>query len=61
MQLFTRGLKVTLDRQKIQPGEIAKIKIVGVASELAKVRNRPRIIMITNDPDRAKVVINIKK
>ena len=61
MQLFTRGLKVTLDRQKIQPGEIAKIKIVGVASELAKVRNRPRILIITNDPDRAKVVINIKK
>ena len=61
MQLFTRGLKVTLDQREIQPGQIAKIKIVGIASELAKVRNRPRILMITNDPDHAKVVINIKK
>jgi archaellum component FlaF (FlaF/FlaG flagellin family) len=61
MQLFTRGLKVTLDNREIQPGQSAKIKITGVASELQKVRTRPRILMITNDPDHAKVVINIKK
>ena len=61
IQLFTRGLKVTLDHREIQPGQIAKIKITGIASELAKMRNRPRILMITNDPDHAKVVINIKK
>ena len=61
MQLFTRGLKVTLDQRAIQPGQSAKIKITGIASELTKVRTRPRILMITNDPDHAKVVINIKK
>ena len=57
MQLFTRGLKVTLDQREIQPGQSTKIKITGIASELTKVR----ILMITNDPDHAKVVINIKK
>ena len=61
MQLFTRGLKVTLDRREIQPGQSTKIKITGIADELKKVRSRPRILMITNDPDHAKVVINIKK
>ena len=61
MQLFTRGLKVTLDQREIQPGQSTKIKITGIASELTKVRTRPRILMITNDPDHAKVVINIKK
>ena len=61
MQLFTRGLKVTLDQREIQPGQSTKIKITGIADELKKVRSRPRILMITNDPDHAKVVINIKK
>ena len=61
MQLFTRGLKVTLDQREIQPGQSTKIKITGIASDLQKVRSRPRILMITNDPDHAKVVINIKK
>ena len=51
MQLFTRGLKVTLDQRKIQPGQSTKLKITGIATDL----------MITNDPDHAKVVINIKK
>ena len=61
MQLFTRGLKVTLDQRTIQPGQSTKLKITGIANDLQKVRTRPRILMITNDPDHAKVVINIKK
>ena len=61
MQLFTRGLKVTLGQREIQPGQSTKLKITGIASDLEKVRTRPRILMITNDPDHAKVVINIKK
>jgi len=61
MQLFTRGLKVTLDSREIQPGQSTKMKITGIAEELGKVRTRPRILMITNDPDHAKVVNNIKK
>ena len=52
MQLFTRGLKVTLDQRTIQPGQSTKLKITGIANDLQKVRT---------DPDHAKVVINIKK
>ena len=60
MQMFTRGLKITLDKQTLEPGQLAKMKVTGYASDLQKVRTKPRILMITNDPDHAKVVVNIK-
>ena len=61
MQLFTSGLKVTLSDREIAPGKTAELEIIGTASELQQLRKRPRILMITNDPDHAKVVINIRK
>ena len=61
LQMFTQGLRVTLGKRELAPGESTSIKITGHADELQKVRTRPRILMITNDPDHAKVVINIKK
>ena len=60
MQMYTGGLKVTLGKQQIEPGQSTTLKIVGYADELAKVKSRPRILMITNDPDHPKVTINIK-
>ena len=36
------------------------MKITGIADDLQKVRTKPRILMITNDPDHTKVVINIR-
>jgi P pilus assembly chaperone PapD len=61
MQMYTGGLKITLDSREIAPGQSTTLKVTGYAAELAKVKGRPRILMITNDPDNAKVVINIKK
>ena len=61
MQMFTRGLKVKLGKTTLEPGQTTTMKVTGVAEELKKVRTRPRILMITNDPDHAKVVINISK
>lgn len=60
LQMFTHGLKVTLSKQTIAPGQSATLKVTGMADELKKLRTRPRILMITNDPDHAKVVLNIK-
>ena len=60
MQMYTGGLKVTLGKQQIEPGQSTTLKIVGFAEELAKVKSRPRILMITNDPDHPKLTINIK-
>jgi len=60
MQMFTRGLRLTLSRTKLEPTQSATMKITGIADDLQKVRTKPRILMITNDPDHAKVIINIK-
>lgn len=60
MQMFTMGLQVNLKKSKIQPGETVKMKVTVVAADLKKSRVRhPRILMITNDPDHAKVVVKI--
>ena len=61
LQMFTRGLKVTLNKTTLEPAEITTMKITGYAEDLKNVRTKPRILMITNDPDHAKVVININK
>ncbi|HCN52232.1 MAG TPA: DUF1573 domain-containing protein [Prevotella sp.] len=59
LQLFTGGLQVSLNKTKIAAGETAKLKITAIAKDLKMVRRKPRILMITNDPTNAKVVIDI--
>ena len=61
LQMFTSGLKVTLGNRDIAPGQSTVLKVTGFAEELQKLRARPRILMITNDPTNPKIVINIKK
>ena len=60
VQMFTRGLKLTLDKTKLLVGEQAKLKVVADFATLKKARTQPRVLMITNDPDHAKVVIRIE-
>ena len=60
LQMFTEGLAVSLSNKKIAPGETARLKVTAMASLLKKVRSQPRILMITNDPDNAKVVITVR-
>lgn len=59
LQLFTRGMTVTLDKRQLKPQETAKMKIAIDRDRLLNVRQRPRVLMITNDPDRPKVAIRI--
>ncbi len=59
LQLFTAGLKVTLGKRELKPGESTKLKITALRDELEKQRSKPRVLMITNDPDKAKVVIKV--
>ena len=61
MQMFTMGLQVQLKKSKIQPGETVKMKVTAVAADLKKSRAKnPRVLMITNDPDNAKITIKVK-
>ena len=60
MQMFTMGLQVQLKKSKIEPGETVKMKVTVVKPDLKKSRAKnPRILMSTNDPDNAKVVVKI--
>jgi hypothetical protein len=59
LQMFTGGLKISLDRSRIDVGESARLKVTALRNELQNVRTRPRILMITNDPKKPKVTINI--
>ena len=59
LQLFTDGLQVSLGKSRLAPGGKTKLKITALRDELKKVRTRPRILMITNDPKKPKVTITI--
>lgn len=59
LQMFTEGLQISLGKSTLQPGESTKLKITARHEELMKVRTKPRILMITDDPDKSKVVITI--
>ena len=60
LQMFTRGLKVTLGKSRLMPGESTRMKVTAVAAELKKARAVPRVLMITNDPKQSKVIITIR-
>lgn len=59
LQMFTVGVGVKLKKSQIAPGESVKMKITAVARQLRKARTLPRILLITNDPQRPKVVLPI--
>ena len=59
LQMYTVGMKVKLNRTKLQPGEQAKLKITIDAKMIKKARSKPRVLMITNDPKKPKVIINV--
>lgn len=59
LQMFTEGLRLTLDKRKLEAHEQTRLRVVGDLNLLKKARSKPRILMITNDPDRPKVVINV--
>ena len=60
LQMFTGGLRVTLGKRELDAGESTTLEVTAYREELEKVHSRPRILMITNDPDRPKVVVKIK-
>jgi hypothetical protein len=59
LQMFTPGLKVTLGKRELAPGATTKLKVTAYRDRLKSARSKPRVLMITNDPDHAKLVIDI--
>lgn len=59
LQMFSNGLEISLNKTKIEPGGQAKLKVTAIAGQVKAPKRVQRILMITNDPDKAKVVIKI--
>ena len=59
MQMFTTGMKIRLNKSRLKPGESAKMKITVYKKQLKNARSKPRVLMITNDPNKPKVVIHV--
>lgn len=59
IQMFTMGLRLSLNKTKLKPNESTTLKIVADVNALKQAKSRPRILLITNDPNNAKVVVNI--
>ena len=60
LQMFTVGLQVALNKQKLMPGESAKLKVTAEERLIKTARSTPRVLMITNDPNQPKVTIKVK-
>ena len=59
MQMFTEGLTIDLSSNVIPPGESAKLKVTADQKVLKTEKRQPQILIITNDPRSAKVVVDI--
>lgn len=60
LQVFNKALSVSLSNRTIEPGKSAKLKLTVSSKYLKTMKNRPRILLITNDPRHAKEIITVK-
>ncbi len=59
MQVFSIALGVNLKKRVLKPGESTKMKVTVLAANLPRVKGRPRVLMITNDPQHPMVTIRV--
>ena len=60
LQVYGKALGVSLSDRTIQPGRSAKLKVTVHAKYLASSKSRPRVLLISNDPERPKTVIHVR-
>lgn len=60
LQVFNSAVGVSLKSSSMQPGEATRLRVTVHRGSSAKKLQNMRILMITNDPARPKVIINVK-
>lgn len=60
LQVFHPAVNVSLKKTRLAPGESTRLRVSVVKRNIDKHRRHLRLLLITNDPNRPKVVINIK-
>lgn len=58
LQVYNPGLSVSFGRRSLKPGQSEKLKITVSARGLQE-RRRRRVLLITNDPEHPKIVIDL--
>ena len=61
LQVFHPAVGVHLKKNLLQPGESTRLRVTVVKRNIGKKRRHLRLLMITNDPARPKVEIDIKR
>lgn len=61
LQVFNSSVGVSLKKTVLQPGASTKLRVTIHKKNTGKKKHHLRILMITNDPARPKVEINIKR
>lgn len=59
LQVFNPALGVQLKKRVLKPGAQTKMKITAYGKYLKKVKGTPRVLMITNDPNRPKIIVKV--
>lgn len=60
LQVFNPAVGVALKKSVLQPGELTRLRVTIHKNNLGKKKRHLRILMITNDPARPKVEIDVK-
>jgi len=50
---------VQLKKRVLKPGASTKMKITAYGKYLKEIKGTPRVLMITNDPNCPKIIINV--
>ncbi len=58
-QSFTEGLTLELPDSVISPGESVKLRVTADMKTMRTVREKPRILLISNDPRMSKTIIEV--
>ncbi len=58
-QSFTEGLTLELPDSVVSPGESVKMRVTADMKIMRAVKDKPRILLISNDPRMAKVIIEV--
>lgn len=58
LQVYNPGISVSLNKRRIDPGKAEKLKI-SVNAHSSYFKGRRRVLLITNDPDHSKMVIDV--
>ncbi len=60
IQSFCPGLNITLNKTTLNPSESTILRVKGTRKNLKDLKQQPRILIITNDPNSQKVILDVK-